>query len=124
MIKCRRRQATDLQKLKEIVNGSFFVVCWWKRKRKRLKNNRFHIPGGSLYRREFSFCARWAEMSIFGKKLPENFNSFLFLFDEAEWIRSADITRPTKQFDWLSANQRLYAWRGNQRVETWCCRTN
>ena len=50
MIKCRRRQATDPQKLKEIVNGRFFVFCWWKRKRwkrkrKRLKNNRFHIPG-------------------------------------------------------------------------------
>ena len=42
MTKCRRRQATDPQKLKKIVNGRFFVFCWWKRK--RLKNNRFHIP--------------------------------------------------------------------------------
>ena len=23
----------------------------------------------------------------------------------------------------FSANQRPYAWRGNQRVQTWCCRT-
>ena len=45
MIKCRRRQATDPEKLKKIVNGRFFVFCWWKRKRKRLKNNRFLIPG-------------------------------------------------------------------------------
>ena len=47
MIKCRRRQATGPQKFKKIVNGRFFVFCWWKRKqwkRKRLKNNRFHIP--------------------------------------------------------------------------------
>ena len=50
MIKCRRRQATDLQKLKEIVNGRFFVFCWWKRK--RLKNNRFHIPVNGILRGE------------------------------------------------------------------------
>ena len=31
MIKCRRRQTTDPQKLKKIVNGRFFVFCWWKR---------------------------------------------------------------------------------------------
>ena len=43
MIKCRR-QAADPQKLKKIVNGRFFVFCLWKRKRKRLKNNRFRIP--------------------------------------------------------------------------------
>ena len=41
-MKCRRRQVADPQKLKKIVNGRF---CWWKRK--RLKNNRFHIPGCS-----------------------------------------------------------------------------
>ena len=46
MIKCRRRQATDPQKFKKIVNGRFFVFCWWKRK--RLKNNRFHIPAYKL----------------------------------------------------------------------------
>ena len=42
MIKCRRRQAKHPQKLKKVVNGRFFVYCWWKRK--RLKKNRFHIP--------------------------------------------------------------------------------
>ena len=46
MMKCRRRQATKPQKLKKIVNGRFFVFCWWKRK--RLKNNRFHIPGRNI----------------------------------------------------------------------------
>ena len=52
MMKCRRRQATDPQKLKKIVNGRFFVFCKWKRKRlvwKRLKNNRFHIPAFNTY---------------------------------------------------------------------------
>ena len=43
MIKCRRRQATGSQKFKKIVNGRFLIFCWWKRK--RLKNNRFYIPG-------------------------------------------------------------------------------
>ena len=38
MMKCRRRQGTDPQKLKKL---STVVFCWWK----RLKNNRFHIHG-------------------------------------------------------------------------------
>ena len=46
------------------------------------------------------------------------------MFDEAERIRRANITSSTKQLYWFSANQRRYAWHGNQRVETWCCRTN
>ena len=58
------------------------------------------------------------------KTLQESFNRFLFLFGEAERIRRANITSSTKQLYWFSANQRRYAWRGNQRVETWCCRTN
>ena len=57
------------------------------------------------------------------KTLQESFNRFLFLFGEAERIRRANITSSTKQLYWFSANQRRYAWRGNQRVETWCCRT-
>ena len=31
MIKCRRKQAKDPQKLKKIVNDRCFVFCWWKR---------------------------------------------------------------------------------------------
>ena len=59
------------------------------------------------------------------KTLQESFNRFLFFFfDEAERIRRANITSSRKQLYWFSANQRRYAWRGNQRVETWCCRTS
>ena len=54
MIKCRRRHATDPQKFKKIVNGRFFVFCWWKRKRKRLKNNRFHILARHTVERRIS----------------------------------------------------------------------
>ena len=57
------------------------------------------------------------------KKVQESFNCFLFLFDEAERIRRANITSSIKQLYWFNANQRRYAWRGNQRVETWCCGT-
>ena len=70
---------------------------------------------GSLYRREFSFYARRVELRIFvNKQLQESFNRILFLFDEAERIRIANITSSTKQLYWFSTNLQRYAWRGNQ----------
>ena len=39
-------------------------------------------------------------------KRSENFDCFLFLFDEGERILITNITSSTKQLDWFSANQR------------------
>ena len=92
MIKCRRRQATDPQKLKKIVNGRFFVFCWWKRK--RLKNNRFHIPARynlEKYTRAFiveSFLAKGEFLSQSSEIAQINPFPTLFLIEKLYYCGS------------------------------------
>ena len=69
---------------------------------------------------EFLFCARWTELGI-----SENINSkktltvSCFCLIKQEKIGGANITSTTKQLDWFSANERRYAWRGNQISKTY-----